>query len=108
MLGRKQEINLVLQQIVDALLLLLTFWGSYALRFYGKQWFGWDKPIGDFSNFVWMLPVIIFVGPIALELQEFYSSPYQKTAGKSLGQMARAAIWLVVVLGLCVIFLKLL
>ncbi|HWB60196.1 MAG TPA: sugar transferase [Chthoniobacteraceae bacterium] len=96
-----------MQQFVDGLLLLLTFWGSFALRYYGKEWFGWDKPIGDFSNFVWMIPVIIPVGPIALEMQEFYSAPYQKTVGKSLGQMARAALWLIVVLGLCVIFFKL-
>lgn len=96
-----------MQQFLDGMLLLLTFWGSYALRYYGKEWFGWDKPIGDFSNFVWMIPVIIPVGPIALEMQGFYTSPYQKTVGKSLGQMARAAIWLVVVLGLCVIFFKL-
>ena len=107
MLDRKQEINLLLQQFFDGLLLLLTFWGSFLFRYYGKEWFGWDKSIGDFSNFVWMIPVIIPVGPIALEMQGFYNSPYQKTVGKSLGQMARAAIWLVVVLGLCVIFFKL-
>jgi len=107
MLDRKQEINLLLQQFLDGLLLMVTFWGSFAFRFYGKQWFGWDKSIEPFQYFVWMIPVIIPVGPIALEMQGFYNSPYQKTIGKSLGQMARAAIWLIVVLGLCVIFFRL-
>ncbi len=106
MLDRKQEINLLLQQFIDGLLLLLTFWASFAVRYYGKDWFGLGQADRDFPNFVWMIPVIIPVGPIALEMQGFYTSPYQKTVGKSLGQMARAALWLVVVLGLCVIFFQ--
>ena len=79
MLGRKQEINLVLQQIVDGLLLLLTFWGSFALRYYGRAWFGWDRAIGPFTDFEWMIPVIIPVLPIALEMQGFYNSSHQNT-----------------------------
>jgi len=45
--------------------------------------------------------------PIALEMQGFYNSVYQKTIGKSLGQIARAALWLAFVLTLCMIFFKL-
>jgi exopolysaccharide biosynthesis polyprenyl glycosylphosphotransferase len=107
MLGRKQEINLQLQQIIDGLLLLLTFGGSFAFRYYGTKFFGWEVSIGPFTEFHWMIPVIIPVGLIALEMQGFYNSPYQKTLAKSLGQMARAALWLCVALALCVIFFKL-
>src|SRR5580658_9404513 len=107
MLDRKQEINLQLQQITDGVLLLLTFWGSFAFRYYGTQWFGWDIPIGPFTDFHWMIPVIIPVSLITLEMQGFYNSPHQKTLRKSLGQMARAAVWLYLVLALCVIFFKL-
>jgi exopolysaccharide biosynthesis polyprenyl glycosylphosphotransferase len=107
MLGRKQEINLQVQQIIDGLLLLVTFWGSFAFRYYGKDWFGWEVSIGPFTDFHWMIPVIIPFGLIALELQGFYTSPLQKTLQKSLTQMARAALWLGLLIGGCVIFFKL-
>lgn len=108
MLGRKQEINLQLQQIIDGLLLLFTFWGSFAFRYYGTEWFGWDRSIGPFTDFHWMIPVIIPFGLISLELQGFYNAPLQKTVKKSLGQMFRASIWLCLMIALCVIFFKLL
>jgi len=107
MSGRKQEINLQLQQIVDGLLLLLTFWGAFAFRYYGTEWFGWDRSIGPFTEFHWMIPVIIPFGLIALELQGFYASPLQKTFHKSLAQMLRAAFWLGLMIGGCVIFFRL-
>src|ERR1700677_1766498 len=107
MLDRKQEINLQVQQVMDGLLLLITFYGSFAFRFYGTQWFAWDRGIRPFTDFEWMIPVIIPVGLIALEMQGFYNTPYQKTLGKSLGQMARAVVWLGLVLALCVIFFRL-
>lgn len=107
MSGRKQEINLQMQQIVDGLLLLLTFWGSFAFRYYGKSWFGWDSSIGPFTEFHWMIPIIIPFGLIALELQGFYNAPLQKTIQKSLGQMVRAAFWLCLLIGGCVVFFRL-
>ena len=60
-----------------------------------------------FPEFEWMIPVILPVGLISLELQGFSNSPYHKTVGASVGQMARAAGWLYLVLALCVIFFKL-
>jgi len=107
MSGRKQEINLQLQQIIDGLLLLIAFWGAFAIRFYGTIWFGWDRPIGPFTEFHWMIPVIIPFGLIALELQGFYASPLQKTVRKSLRQMLQGAFWLCLLLGGCVIFFRL-
>lgn len=107
MSGRKQEINLQLQQIVDGILLLATFWGSFALRYYGTYWFGWDVSIAPFTEFHWMIPLIMPFGVIALEMQGFYNSPHQKTIQKSLGQMARAAFWFCLLVAGCVIFFKL-
>jgi len=107
MSGRKQEINLQIQQIIDGLLLLLTYWGAFAIRYYGTEWFGWDRQIGPFTEFHWMIPVIIPFGLIALELQGFYNAPLQKTLQKSLRQMLQAAFWLGLLIGGCVIFFRL-
>lgn len=107
MLGRKQEINLQLQQIIDGLLLLLTFWSAFALRYYGTEWFGWKREIGPFTEFRWMIFVIVPFGPFILELQGFYQHPLQKTVDKSLAQMLRAAFWICLLIAGCVIFFRL-
>ncbi len=107
MLGRKQELNLQFQQIVDGVLLVIAFWGAHTLRYLGGDWFIFDKPIGPFSEFQWLLFVIMPFGPIILELQGFYIHPLQKTLGKSLGQLARGAFWLGLLIAACSYFLRL-
>ncbi len=107
MLGRKQELNLQFLQIVDGLLLILSFWAAHTLRFFGWDIFVFDKPIGPFREFQWLLFVILPFGPILLELQGFYVNPIQKPVGKSLGQIARAAFWLGLIIAACSYFLRL-
>ena len=91
MLGRRQELNLQFQQITDGLLMSVAFWLAHTLRFIGAIF---DKPIGPFADFQWLLFVIMPLGPIILEMQGFYLHPGQKTLAKSLQQLARAAFWL--------------
>ena len=106
MTGRKQEFNLQLFQIIDALLLAFAFWGAYVLRQLGQYWFGMI-PIGSFSESEWMVFIIMPFGPILLELQGFYAHPLQKSLGASLGQMVSAAIWIALLVAGCVIFFRL-
>jgi len=107
MLGRKQELNLQFLQIIDGLLMVVAFWAAHALRFFGANWFVFDKPIGPFRDFQWLLFVILPFGPIFLELQGFYSHPLQKPMGKSFVQLARAAFWLGLIIAGCSYFLRL-
>lgn len=107
MLGRKQELNLQFLQIVDGLLLVIAFWVAHTLRFLAANWFVFDKPIGPFRDFQWLLFVILPFGPILLEVQGFYSQPLQKTFGKAMGQLARAGFWLGVVIAACSFLLRL-
>ena len=106
MTGRKQEFNLQLFQIVDALLLAFAFWLAYVLRLEGQRWFPLDS-IGAFSDHQWMVFILMPFGPILLELQGYYSNPLQKTFAKSLTQMAGASIWLALIIAGCVIFFHL-
>jgi exopolysaccharide biosynthesis polyprenyl glycosylphosphotransferase len=94
MLGRRQELNLQFQQIMDGLLLSFAFWLAHTLRFISTGFAIFDKPIGPFAEFQWLLFVIMPFGPIILEMQGFYLHPLQKSFGKSLQQLARAAFWL--------------
>ena len=74
--------------------MVITFWMAHTIRFLGADWFIFDKPIGPFNAFQWLLFVILPFGPIILELQGFYNHPLQKPPGKSSAQLARAAFWL--------------
>src|ERR1700679_1953949 len=104
MLGRKQELNLQFLQIIDGLLMVVAFWAAHTLRFMGANAFVFDKPIGPFKEFQWLLFVILPFGPILLELQGFYAHPLQKPVSKSLSQLARAAFWLGLLIAACSYF----
>jgi exopolysaccharide biosynthesis polyprenyl glycosylphosphotransferase len=106
MIGRKQELNLQLHQILDGCLLVFAFWCAHALRYWSTFWFGIETPIGTFDQFRWLLFVIVPFGPIFLEMQGYYIHPLQKTALRSLSQMGRAAFWMGLLLSGCVIFFK--
>ena len=107
MIGRKQELNLQALQLADGILLVVSFWVAHSLRFFGAEWFLFDKPIGPFKDFQWLLFVIMPFGPICLELQGFYANAQQKETGRSLAQIGRAFFWLGLLIAASAYFLKL-
>jgi exopolysaccharide biosynthesis polyprenyl glycosylphosphotransferase len=107
MLGRRQELNLQFQQITDGLLMSFAFWLAHTLRFIGAGSVLFDKPIGPFADFQWLLFVIMPFGPIILEMQGFYMHPLQKTLAKSAQQLARGAFWLGLLIAACAYFFRL-
>jgi exopolysaccharide biosynthesis polyprenyl glycosylphosphotransferase len=107
MLGRRQELHLQSLQIIDGLLMSISFWAAHALRFIGSDWAVFNKPIGPFSEFQWLLFVIMPFGPIILEMQGFYAHPLQKTLSRSFQQLVRAGIWLGLLIAFTSYFLRL-
>ncbi|MGZ5552654.1 MAG: sugar transferase [Chthoniobacterales bacterium] len=107
MLARRQEINTQVQQIFDSFLLALTLFGTHTLRHYSADWFSLQESIDPFSNYHWLIVVVMAFGPILLDLQGFYQSPLTKTKWKSFRQIVQAMIYLSIVVSGCVIFLRL-
>jgi exopolysaccharide biosynthesis polyprenyl glycosylphosphotransferase len=109
MIARQQEIRLQLNQLIDALLLGGVFWLCYTLRHANLLVLPTDTlaEIPSFEQFLWILAVIMPFGPFLLELQGYYAHPLEKTVWKSLQQIARAGIWLGLIVGGAVIFLRL-
>jgi len=107
MLGRKQELNLQFLQIADGLLMVLAFWLAHSLRSFGSGLPLFQEQIGPFSEFQWLLFVILPFGPIMLELQGFYSHPVQKSLGRSSQQILRAFFWVGLIIAACGFFLRL-
>jgi len=107
MISRKQELSLQLNQIADGLILALALYLGYALRRYQIIDFDVLPEIPPLEGFLWMFLVVALFGPLLLEMQNFYQYPLEKSVRRSLGQIAYAGVWLGLILGACVVFLKL-
>jgi len=92
MIGRKQELNLQFQQILDGALLVLAFWAAHVVRSSLSLWFDAVYDIPNFNEFRWVLFILMPFGPIILEMQGFYSHVLQKHVWKSVAQLGRAGV----------------
>lgn len=79
MLRRDRQIRMQVYQLVDACLFALSFWLAFRLRedvrvvyHLGLDPFG-TGPALSFEKLVWVYPVLIFIAPLVLEAQGFYS-----------------------------------
>jgi len=105
MIGRKQELNLQFQQILDGGLLILAFWLAHVIRTAFSVWFGvFDIP--NFNDFAWVLFILMPFGPIVLEMQGFYTHVLQKNVWKSTVQLGRASVVLGLLIALSSFFFR--
>src|SRR5438874_9534824 len=107
MLARRQELNTQIQQLIDSFLLAFSLLAAHRLRLYTTGWFGLTNTIDPVGNYSWLLIVVMLFGPILLDLQGFYNSPLNKTQWKSFVQIIQAMVYLSIIGGACVIFLRL-
>lgn len=107
MLARRQELNTQIQQLIDSFLLAFCLWLAHTLRLYATIWFNLTKTIDPFSNYWWLIIVVVPFGPLLLDLQGFYDAPMEKNKWKSFVQIVRAMIYLSIIVSGCVIFLRL-
>ncbi len=106
MTGRRQEINLQLNQLSDAGILVLSLWLAHFLRYWSTLYFD-IYPIPPFSQFLWLVVLIMPFGPLLLETQGYYRQVVQKNVGHALGEITRSGLWLGVLIAGCVIFFRL-
>jgi hypothetical protein len=105
-LGRRQELNVQLNQLIDAVILVLCLSGAHTIRDYLGNFDG-VAMIEPFKSYLWMVVIIMPFGPLLLDLQGFYHFPLQKTFLKSSTQIAQALLWLGVLIAGCSIFFRL-
>ena len=105
MLGRKQEINLKLNQITDGLVLLLAFWIAHQLRYdnYGGIWPESVK-IPAFKDFLWLMAIVVPFTPLVLDMTGYYHHILQKTTILSLKQYAKTLVIIGVLIGGYIVF----
>ena len=107
MLGRKQEIDLKLNQLFAGIIVAIAFWLSHNLRFnnVGGIW-PEEVKIPEFKDFLWLVFITVPFTPLILELNGYYKNPLQKSTIKSLKQYLRALIFIGVLIGGCVVFFQ--
>src|SRR3982750_2041417 len=107
MLARRQELNTQIQQLIDSFLLAFSLLAAHTLRWYCTFWFNLTQSIDPFGNYSWLLIVVMLFGPILLDLQGFYESPFEKTKWKSFVQIVRSSISLSIIVSPCFFFPRL-
>lgn len=105
MLGKKQEFNLKLNQLIDSALLALAFWASYALRDYMTGAFGW-LPIPELEKFYWQMLLLVPFTPLVLEKFGYYTDVAHKSTFKSLTQLVQGLSLMVLITAVFVTFGK--
>lgn len=107
MLGRRQEINLQLTELVDSAILAASLWVAYVLRAVVLQaYFPELEVIPAFQEFLWIGAVVVMFTPIILEAQGFYNNLLNKTPARSLRQLASTLVWVGTIIGAFVIFFR--
>jgi len=107
MLGRRQEINLQLTELLDSAILAVSLWISYALRAYVLQrYFPSLDIIPPFQDFLWVATVVVLFAPMMLESRGFYNHLVNKSLIRSLRQMAGALVGVGTLIGAFVVFFR--
>lgn len=106
MLGRRQEFNLQLHQLLDSVLLFCAFAASHAIRWHATSWFEITQPIRPFHEFLWVIAIVVPFTPVVLEMHGFYNHPLQKKLKDSLRQLTQTGVWMGLIIGGCIIFFK--
>jgi exopolysaccharide biosynthesis polyprenyl glycosylphosphotransferase len=107
MLGRKQEINLQLTELLDSALLAFCLWFGHYLRADLVPVFIPDAvEIPPMEKFYWVIAVVAPFMPLVLEARGFYSNIYNKTTGRSIRQLAEALAVIGMCIAFCIVFFK--
>jgi exopolysaccharide biosynthesis polyprenyl glycosylphosphotransferase len=107
MLGRKQEINLQLTELLDSALLAFCLWFGHFLRADLVPVFFPDVvEIPPMEKFYWVIAVVAPFTPIVLEARGFYSNIYNKTPGRSIRQLSEALAVIGMCIAFCIVFFK--
>ena len=114
MLRRNRQIRIQVFQLIDACLFAVSFWLAYALRanprviyHFGLEPFG-NNPQLSFEKLVWVYPVLVFVSPLVLEAQGFYTQPIVSSRLGKYWQLLKGCAFMVLGLILVLFFSRML
>jgi exopolysaccharide biosynthesis polyprenyl glycosylphosphotransferase len=114
MLRRDRQIKMQIYQLMDACIFAFSFWLAYRLRsdpriiyHFGLHPFVSD-PGSSFEKLVWIYPVLVFISPLVLEGQGFYSRSLLSSRRVKYWQLFKSCFLIVLALILALFFSKVL
>ena len=112
MLRRNRQIKMQVFQLVDACLFALSFWLAYQLRsdprmiyHFGLRPFGHDPQL-SLEKIVWIYPVLVFISPLVLEGQGFYSRSILSSRRAKYWQLIKSCFIMIIALVIAMFFSK--
>jgi exopolysaccharide biosynthesis polyprenyl glycosylphosphotransferase len=97
MLQRQRQFITQVHRFVDAGLAGLAFWLAHWLRDLGYVAELWQRPdIQPFSDYAWLLLVIIPVAPLILQFQGYYDRPLMASRRRIFWQLFWGSVWTVI------------
>lgn len=107
MLGRRQEINLQLTQLLDSALLIFCLWLAHFVRsFVLPQVWPDLVEIPPVEKLYWLMAVVGPFTPLVLEARGFYTNLFYKSPAQSLRQLVEGLVIMGTIVGALVVFLK--
>jgi exopolysaccharide biosynthesis polyprenyl glycosylphosphotransferase len=112
MLRRDRQIRLQVFQLVDACLFAMSFWLAFQLRANVRVIYHFrlepyvSSQVELIDKLVWIYPVLIFLSPLVLEGQGFYSRPILSSRGSKYWQLLKGCFIMVLCLILALFFTK--
>lgn len=104
---RKKEVHLQLHQVFDAAMLVGVLWLCHLGRYWAPMWIEDVPRIAPFDDLLWLIVVIMPFAPLILDLNGYYQFPLRKSLPRVLREVAMTMLWLSVIIGACVMFLRL-
>jgi exopolysaccharide biosynthesis polyprenyl glycosylphosphotransferase len=114
MLRRDRQVKMQVFQLVDACIFALSFWLAFRLRadvrviyHLGLHSFANDPQL-VIDKLVWIYPVLVFISPLVLEAQGFYSRSILSSRRGKYWQLFKSCFVMVLVLILALFFSRVL
>lgn len=108
MLRRQRQVRTQFHRLFDATLFAVSFWLAHLLRADNETLarLGGPVSIGPFSEYAWLLLIIIPSSPLLLEMHGFYSRPLIPSRRRTAWQLLQACALVVLIMIVLVFFFK--
>ena len=87
-LGRRKEFNIQIHQLIDAMVLVLSLWLAYALRYELAELFKSISPLESANVYVWLLRWLFLSGRFCSNCRDSMTTHCKKQYSHLLGRLA--------------------
>lgn len=108
MLRRDRQIRMQIQQLLDAVLVAISFWLAFEMRSSETiiYWLNLRPSPGEFKEYIWLYLLLLPAAPLILEAQGFYTRPMVPSRRATAWMALKSCAFMVLALVLALFFFK--